>query len=180
MTKNLIAILLAAALSGCIPPQRQMSREQYLQTTQKHYSGVDAEKVLQLAEQMFTLSDGNDYSFSYTDSGLRASRFYNVYLVFGISQGNFVWDVDTVRENGGVLVKIQVEDRSGGLGNPTMSRFYNTPATYDLFWRRLDYLLGKSDHWPTCSEASALYQNNETLWGDISPWCYVTADKRPD
>lgn len=180
MMRTLIFVLLIVALSGCIPSQRQMSRDQYLKTTQKHYPGVDAEKVLNLVEQIFTLSDGTDYSFSYTDTGLRASRFYNVYLVFGISQGNFIWDIDTEEKDDGTLVKIQVEDRSGGLGSPTMSRVFNTPATYDLFWKRLDYFLGASDRWITCSEASTLYRENENLWGDIAPWCYVTADKQPD
>jgi hypothetical protein len=43
---------------------------------------------------------------------------------------------------------------------PAVSRFTTTHAVYDLFFLRLDYLLGKSALWPSCASYSEYVRNN--------------------
>ena len=43
---------------------------------------------------------------------------------------------------------------------PAVSRFTTTPAVYDLFFLRMDYLLGKSAQWPSCASYSEYVRNN--------------------
>jgi hypothetical protein len=43
---------------------------------------------------------------------------------------------------------------------PGVSTFTTTPALYDLFFLRLDYLLGKSGQWPTCASYSEYIRKN--------------------
>jgi hypothetical protein len=43
---------------------------------------------------------------------------------------------------------------------PAVSRFTTTPAVYDLFFLRMDYLLGQSVFWPTCANYSDYVRNN--------------------
>ena len=43
---------------------------------------------------------------------------------------------------------------------PAVSRFTTTPALYDLFFLRMDYLLGKSAQWPSCAGYINYVRNN--------------------
>lgn len=178
--KNGLLIMLAAALFGCAVPPPQMSREEALIATQRHYPGVTQGQILQRVESIFDLSDGSDYTYAYTSDGLKANRRYDVYLVFIAPSGNFIWDVRATPDQDGVLVKAQVEEHSGGIGIQTGTELFNTAIPYNMLWERLDYLLGKSDHWPTCDEAKAAVGNKPLYVNQLRPWCFYTDDKRPD
>jgi hypothetical protein len=43
---------------------------------------------------------------------------------------------------------------------PAVSRFTTAPALYDLFFLRMDYLLGKSAAWLSCAGYSEYVRNN--------------------
>jgi hypothetical protein len=43
---------------------------------------------------------------------------------------------------------------------PAVSRFTTTPAVYDLFFLRMDYLLGQNSQWPSCASYSEYIRNN--------------------
>jgi len=43
---------------------------------------------------------------------------------------------------------------------PAVSWFTTSPAVYDLFFLRMDYLLGQSAQWPTCASYSEYIRNN--------------------
>ena len=43
---------------------------------------------------------------------------------------------------------------------PAVSRFTTTPALYDLFFLRVDHLLGKSAQWPSCASFGDYVRNN--------------------
>ena len=43
---------------------------------------------------------------------------------------------------------------------PAVSRFTTSPAVYDLFFQRMDYLLGTSALWPSCASHSEYVRNN--------------------
>ena len=55
---------------------------------------------------------------------------------------------------------IPTECFSSPVFKPAVSRFTTTPALYDLFFLRMDYLLGKSAQWPSCASYSEYVRNN--------------------
>ena len=55
---------------------------------------------------------------------------------------------------------IPTECYSSPVFAPAVSRFTTTPAVYDLFFLRMDYLLGKSSQWPSCASYSEHIRNN--------------------
>lgn len=57
-----------------------------------------------------------------------------------------------------------------GSGTPV-----NSTAIYDLFWGRMDYLLGRRDEWMTCDEAKARREAGLT-YGLLESLCSVTTD----
>ncbi|AEC22239.1 hypothetical protein PT7_P003 (plasmid) [Pusillimonas sp. T7-7] len=59
----------------------------------------------------------------------------------------------------------------------------NVPGTaiYDVFWARMDYLLGKNDKWMTCEEANSRVKAAIT-WGPNEALCnsFNMKDAAPD
>ena len=55
---------------------------------------------------------------------------------------------------------IPTECFSAPVFKPAVSRFTTTPALYDLFFLRMDYLLGKSAQWPSCAGYSEYVRKN--------------------
>ena len=43
---------------------------------------------------------------------------------------------------------------------PSVSKFTTSPALYDLFFLRMDYLLGKSTQWPSCASYGEYVRNS--------------------
>jgi hypothetical protein len=55
---------------------------------------------------------------------------------------------------------IPTECFSSPVFKPAVSKFTVAPALYDLFFLRVDYLLGKSAQWPSCASYSEYVRNN--------------------
>ena len=55
---------------------------------------------------------------------------------------------------------IPTECFSSPVFKPSVSKFTTTPAVYDLFFLRMDYLLGKSAQWPSCASYGDYIRNN--------------------
>jgi len=71
---------------------------------------------------------------------------------------------------------------------PAVSRFTTSPAVYDLFFLRMEYLLGKSGHWPSCASYSEYIRNNIhyrdqfsviNFQGHLDGLCTMVQDKAP-
>ncbi|WP_146218714.1 hypothetical protein [Halomonas sp. LBP4] len=172
-----------------------MSRDEFINTTQRSYEGVTEREFYQAAERLFTLSDGDDTTFAYPgEHSMVAQRNWMIYLVLSFTQGTHTWQIATEPTDTGldatVYASIQsgaVHGMIGGRGGaststiPTMQNIVNTPAVYELFWSRMDYLLGKSESWPTCDDWKAKLRQGET-YGLIEPLCLAanTDDLLPE
>ena len=55
---------------------------------------------------------------------------------------------------------IATECFSSPVFKPAVSKFTIAPALYDLFFLRMDYLLGKSAQWPSCASYSEYVRTN--------------------
>ncbi|MFJ0446581.1 hypothetical protein WLU10_24370, partial [Bordetella bronchiseptica] len=75
------ALCATVLLVGCAAKQPQLTRSEYLKVTQRTYEGKSAEEVLNAAEKLFRLADGDDFKFFHDDDSMSASRSWIVYVV---------------------------------------------------------------------------------------------------
>jgi hypothetical protein len=77
---------------------------------------------------------------------------------------------------------------SAQVHKPMVSRYTVTPALYDLFFLRMDHLLGKSSRWPSCASYSEDVRNNMhyrdqfsmlNFQGHLDGLCVQVEDRRP-
>lgn len=179
----LAAGLIAVFVSACASPP-QMSRDEWLASTTRIYPDKTPDDVFRAAERLFRLADGDDFQISYTRDAMHAFRPWSVYVVLAAVTGTDIWTVST--ETGADSVRVFVELRTtttpigavptgnGGAapltGPATGGGMVQGTAIYDLFWTRMDYLLGHSDHWETCPEADAKV-TAKAVWGSNEALC---------
>ncbi len=180
--KRLFVAAILIVLAGCAT-QRQMTRDEYLQTTQRIYQGASPEEVFSAAEKLFVLADGDDFRFFHDDNSITASRTWLVYLVLAAAVGTDTWHVRAMPIDGGVKVSAALTTTSGSVlpmpttggdmtagGMPSMGGNVSGTAIYDVFWARMDYLMGKSDTWMTCDDANERMRSGAT-WGTNEALC---------
>lgn len=183
--KNIIsALLLASLLGGCAVQHQPQSREEWINTTTRNYIGMGKEQVLTATEKLFRLADGDDFKLTYTDDTVQATRSWTVYLVIAAAMGTDYWTIRANQTGDTVKVTAQVNTQSQAItpmptttsgtwtagtmpmsGTPVMGT-----AIYDVFWARLDYLLGKTDEWMTCEQANKRVSDGIT-WGQLECLC---------
>jgi hypothetical protein len=169
--------LLLSLLTGCMPQRPRMTRAEYLATTTRVYENVDKEAVFSAIEKLFILADGDDFTFTYSENGMQAIRNWSFYLVIAAGFGTDYWNI-TIRDvEGGVKVSTCASTQSQGVapapttgGNfsagttPLMGSPIQGTSIYDLFYARLDYLLGLRGDWMSCDESNQRKSDGIT-WG---------------
>lgn len=191
---NLVMLVLLFCFGSGCAKQPQMSREEWISVTTHEYKGVSVNDSLIATEKLLRLADGDDFKVVHMEKGLYATRPWLVYLVFAAAMGTDYWKVTATEIDGGVKMTMYANvsasavtpmPTTGGdltassmpmAGSPVMG-----PALYDLFWSRLDYLLGKGEQWTTCEDIYKKVRDKE-LWGDVAPLCngFNVADKMPE
>lgn len=193
--RSIIVILLGVVLAGCATSRPSMTRDEFLSTTQRVYQGVDEHEFYAAAERLFRLSDEDDTSFAYpSEHAMLVERDWSTYLVLAYAAGTHHWRIETEPAPGGLRGRVYASMAAssvtgaptGGGGasaitTPMTGSMVNTPALYELFWARMDYLLGKSDDWPSCDTWKARLRSDQT-YGNIEPLCLGmnTDDRSPE
>jgi len=163
-------------IGGCATTPDPMDRDEFLNTTVRHYKNVSIDEFFRAAENLFLLLDPNDVEFSYPDrNSMIVSRSWLQYMVIAAASGKNTYRIRVESNNGGIKAQIYIShDGSGIAAHPTGSggasafstpgakEGVNTPAVYDLFWARMDYLLEESDYWPTCDDWEKKVKSGET------------------
>lgn len=189
-----IIMLVAVFTVGCATtPPPEMTRQEYLALVNRTYDGASAEEVLAATEKLFRLADPDDVKFQHFDNGLRVHRPWMIYVVLAATVGTDVWDVRVAPTQGGTRITVHLSTTTGSItgapmttsGGHTYTQAITTPpaggipvsstAVYDLFWARLDYLLGRRDDWMTCEEVTARVKKG-FVYGSTEALCSVTTD----
>lgn len=184
MKKIFCGGMLALLLGGCATQHPPQSREDWLKTTTRTYSGVTKDQALTAAEKLLRLADGDDFALTYTADTVQATRSWSVYLVIAAAMGTDYWTIRADQVGDAVKVAVQVNTQSQSItpmptttsgtwtagtmpmsGSPVMGT-----AIYDVFWARMDYLLGKADEWMTCEKANKRVSDGVT-WGTNESLC---------
>lgn len=169
MKKIILYLFVLITLCGCAAQRTQMTRAEYLQATQRAYKNISADKVLDAAKELFDLADGDDFKYQYTNVSLTAKRSWLVYLVLGASSGVDVWNVNVQEQGPNSVVSVSATTMIGGLAGFT-EVISNGTALYDLFWTRLEYLLGLRKEWMTCEMSSKRIKAGD-VWGNDELLC---------
>ena len=173
-----------AFLSGCATSKHQeLTREEWLATTTRTYEGIDREKIIKAAERLFRLADGDDFRIAHYEEGLYATRNWSVYVVLAATFGTDYWKLSVTPDKKNVRASIQINTQSQAVspmmvsngawaatsmpmsGSPVMGT-----AIYDVFWSRMDYLLGFRQDWMTCQIANQRVEHGIT-WGTNEALC---------
>jgi len=181
--------------------QPQLTREEGLQMRRSYdavrtrvYHGKCQEEVLTATTKLFSLAD-RDYFVTPSETGCMAARNWSVYFVIGFVMGKDYWYVTTEKTDAGTKIMIrEVTYATGYAGTPTggggaqvtalpslvnpdfieYDEMRKQPQLYEVFFLRLDYLLGLSDKWVSCDDASV------AEYVSIDPLCLVASDKKPE
>lgn len=174
---------LAVLLSGCGASAPVMTREQWTAVLERDYPHVTTAQAFDAAERLLALADEEDVQFTRSDTLFEAFRDWSKYAVFQGSTGSDYWTLAAREHEGGVHLAVQVSriERSITAGFPAGptpvanigsldSAAIEGSAVYDLFWARMDYLLGRRADWPTCTDAKARIARREAH-GSLDPLC---------
>jgi len=181
--KKIIILSLILFLMGCATPRPQLSREEWLAVSSRNYEGVTKDQALNAAEKLFRLADGDDFKIVHTEDGLYATRNWGAYMVIAFVAGTDYWQVKVTPTNNGIKAFVQVNTQSqgampmtttDGAMTATMMPMSGSPvegtAIYDVFWSRMDYLLGKRPDWMNCHCANERVKQG-IVWGTNEALC---------
>ncbi|WP_413612881.1 hypothetical protein [Bdellovibrio sp. HCB-110] len=172
--RKIILMGVLTVLTASCAHQKQLSRDEWLALTQRNYSGVTKETLIAKAEEVLRLADGDDFKFHHSENGFTASRNWLVYIVIGAASGTDVWNFQVEPTTDSWKVKVSVSTTSGNtsatavgaITTPNQSSTEQGNAIYNIFWNRLDYLLGKSTQWMDCRLASRKLSSGEYFGND--------------
>lgn len=162
MRLSAIALLVAALIvGGCAStpePSRPSPTEQEAAAT-RFYADIDRDRYFAAVEEVFLLADGTDFEFSYNDNGnrLTATREWFAFLIFAAGSGTDTWTVRAVEKDGGIEGTVDAYHHTivsdGSMYGPKESSGdMLTIAAGNLFWDRVDYVLGRRADWPSCDD----------------------------
>jgi hypothetical protein len=184
---------LAALLAGCGTTAPVMKPEQWTAVVERDYPHVTPTQAFDAAERLLALADEDDVQFTRSETLFEAFRDWSKYAVLHSSAGSDYWTLAAREHEHGVKLVVQVSriERSVTVGFPAGStpvanvgNMDSAPiegsAVYDLFWARMDYLLGRRADWATCEDAKAAIARRETH-GSVDPLCnaFNMDDKSP-
>lgn len=180
----LVLVLLISIVVGCAqkkpltPEEIAAERERQIAATTRMYEGKTPEEVLLAAARVFRLAD-DDYSVSHLQNSIQAKRSWYHFFALALSSGTDDWTVTATEEGNGTKVVTQCihEFIQSRLGKQVITN----EGLYNLFYQRLEYLMGINQEWLTCKEAKAKYPNGfiEARYF-FEPLCTVATDRTPD
>lgn len=191
-------LLIVLTLSGCATKPTQLSRDEWISTTTRVYRDHSKEDVIRAGERLLRLAGGDGFQIQHSEEGLYATRNWLVYIVIAAATGVDYWKLLVTQTPDGAKASLQVSTQAQpiapmltagpekGTGwtamtGPMAGSPVNGTALYDLFWSRIDYLLGKRKDWMTCAESDKRVKS-KTVWGTNEALCnsFNVADAHPE
>lgn len=153
----------------------------------RFYPGVDLETFFAAVEEVFILADGSDFEFEYRNEGRRltATRDWFVFLILAGARGTDTWSVTAKEKDGGIEGHVNIY-RDGVISDGsvygTREAFagLSTIATRNLFWDRVDFMLGRRSDWPSCGvredELEPLHDDDTVhpAYWSVSALCHMS------
>ncbi len=202
MKKFFCVVICIVIIGGCAPKRltREESlalREQYDSQRTRIYENASEEEVLNAVDELFRLAD-EDYELSHGKHGCMAHRKWSAYLVVAAVFGQDYWYIQTQEVDNGVKIVIRevtIEDAVSG--NPytgvqnmpdgmenidvfSRNEMERQGGLYQVFFARLDHLLGKTEEWVSCYGAEEIASEFGEPSIILGPLCSSAHDKWPE
>jgi len=205
MKKLSIIILALVVVAGCVP--KKLDRAQYValdEATQaamtRTYKGFSQEQLIEAAEKALLQSDKDYRITSHRKDGFFATRRWSTYLVLTFVEGHDSW---RIQANGNKITATAWSSGQGAFvpmfgmspqtgqintvtGNTTSgpgsdsAEYYLSPPLYDLFFERMDYILGLRSDWAPCAKIDKTkYHYTHGLENGNDPLCYHARSQDP-
>ena len=172
----------AMGASGCLDASVRINdRDEYLAEATRAYPKENKERVIHAAETVLKTSDPK-FDFRYTGAGFVGLRRYFIYAVVVANAGQEKWEFATEDKGGAVVASLSVSDEgttASGYSAQHYDAVKNAIPLYRLFWKRMDYMLGKRADWVTCEdEGTALQTAGISPIDALSGLCGLTSSGR--
>lgn len=168
----ILATMLAA--TGCAAPAPELARDQYLALVSRTYDGTAPDTAIAAAEKVLRFSD-TDFEVRHFEDGFEATRNWSIYLIFSLVAGSDAWSVRATPVEDGTELTVRVEREEGVIQQSV--RRMESPALYDVFWARLDWMLGVRPDWMTCVESNRRIAQDIVV-GKNDALCSITNENR--
>lgn len=173
--KAVIAVCAIGLVAGCAK-LADISESEWESARTHTFKDIDRKRVFAAAEKVFRLSDGNDFTFAYNGDGdaLVATQRYVFTIVISTIVGRNTWIVKLKQVGNDVHGWVNMAHYDKTLGPNPIERTEaqaGGAATYRILWQRMEYVLGRSDKWPTCSEIKSAFRRAKSRLTQYSGWC---------
>ncbi len=180
--RTALTVMLICALAACAP-RKELTREEYLAATTHEFPGRTPEQVIAAGVELLKLSDGDDFVFAHEQDGFDATRNWSAFLIITAAFGTDHWRFRVTPTANGTRAVVAVSTQgqstmptptTGGSWTAQTGPLVGSPvpgdAIYDIFWARLDYLLGAKRDWLNCTAALNRLESG-VIWGRVDPLC---------
>jgi len=186
-------IFFTLGVTGCATKRPAVSREESLAMSSRVFPR-SKEQTLDAAQKVLLLSDGDDYQFQHSAAGFSAQRPWIVYLVLAAAVGTDFWAVRASGSADETRIELEVGASAQAVtpmattsqgtwtagSLPANASLVQGPALYELFFARMEYLLGLRADWPSCDWSNGRVKTGAT-WGTNEALCnsFNVKDKTP-
>ena len=199
--KRALTMLAIALLAGCAsmeghtpgewasieagtyqPPKKEvvtphLTREEWLTVTTRIYEGVAKDQLISAAESVLRLAGGEYMKVSHTENGLTATRNWQYYAILQAEKGGDYWTFKVEPLPTSIKATVQLTSKRefyayGILPAHAKDSSVEGTAIYDVFWSRIDYMLGRTPEWMSC-EMSDKKIDEGLVWGENTALCSI-------
>jgi hypothetical protein len=174
LISSVAASIAIAALTGCNSAHQIVDRDDFLAEATRRYKNEDRERIIRAAEAVIRHSDPEDVEIRHTATGFTALRKYFIYAVVATQTGREKWEFSVEDAPGEKVATVSISEAGNTYGHYTSTPFENTMNNiplYRLFWKRVDYVLGRRPDWGYCAyeieEVRAAGQNAAAALGGL-------------
>lgn len=175
----LVAATALAALSGCNSSHQIVDRDDFLAEATRRYKSEDRERIIRAAEAVIRHSDPEDVEIRHTAAGFTALRKYFIYAVLAAATGREKWEFSVENAPGEQVATVSISEAGQTHGQYSSTPFENNMNNiplYRLFWKRVDYVLGRRPDWAYCAyEIAAVRAAGQNPAGALSGLCGPTS-----
>lgn len=150
------AACLFSGLAACnTTPDLLLDEAAFTSATTRRFPGETRERIVRAAEAVLRQSDPSRQITTRTE-GFASFRQFESYGFVVAEGGGDLWTVTSRDLGDGAEAVVRLAPRGGGgpVGPAISITGGRNPAPlYDLFWNRVEYVLGRRADWPTCGAA---------------------------
>ena len=175
----MIGLISLVVLSGCGTDITVNDRNEYLAEQTRIYKNEDRERMLRAAEAVVRASGPGQYEFEFGLNGFSARHSYFIYGVVASAYGREKWDFNIEPGTAGLRATATLSDAGDVHGGLSISRYEKIAVgapVYQLFWARVDYVLGRRPDWITCERA----QIEKSAYGSLYGLCRSADEPVPE